>query len=364
MFQNVFILGATGKVGGTLVEQIFSNGDTDSERHRNPTRIVGLASSTSFVYNLNGIDYDAALPFLNKSLVGERYSHLDEILNKSKATLDNNLVFVDATACGEEMLLFHNKVINSTPYGIVTANKNPLTLCDFQTFNDLTREVGRYGYRCSVMAGAEAVEFLRDSRDLGDTLKSIDACLSGTLGYISTKLHHGIKFSEAVHGAMINGYMEPNPMDDLSGVDVARKMTILARTAGFDVSLKDISRSPFVPESYLGIETNDFLRRMPELDEDFYQRARETDKRGKVLRYVAKLQTNPTGSVKIGLVEVPTGSELGILRGRTNKIIIETRDYGEGYVVSAPGAGLEVTARNIRRDLLSQLERRFVMSRG
>jgi len=334
MIQDVFIIGATGKVGKTLVSQIFEKGDTDKRKHKNPTRIIGLASSKSFIHSKHGLSEDICKSFSKKESEGSSYGSPDDLLG---IQFDDNVVFVDATANREEMKDFHLKVIEETPHGIVTANKNPIAHCDMDTFNKLIRNVGRYGFRCSVMAGAEAVNKVRDLKDLGDEVLSIEGCFSGTLGYISTELEKGREFNEIVEEARKLGYTEPNPQDDLSGEDVARKILILGRTAGFKLNYDDINLSPFVPFNV---------------------------REGNVLRYVASINNRKHGeiSVNVGLKEVPKDSSLGSLKGTSNKIIIITETYGPDspYIVEAPGAGLEITAQNIRRDLLEQLKERVV----
>src|SRR3989338_4926773 len=369
MFQDVFIIGTTGKVGRTLVRQMFANNDVDSEKHENPTRIIGLASSSEFVHDFQGIGSRTAKGFTNGSMGGRKYYGLMEIFElmqeKYLPSRQNNLVFVDATTGGKELLELHDEIISESDYGIVTANKNPLVLSDFKTFNLLTKNVFRYGYRCSVMAGAYAVDFLRDARDLGDSLLGLEACLSGTLGFITTELHKRKNFSDILNDAYHRGYTEPNPADDLSGIDVGKKITILARTSGFDVNLEDVEVESFVPMKYLLEKDPEVLiKKMQSFDSFFREKVAIAEGKGNVLRYLARIDINGDKvKLRIGLVDVPRDSEFGILSGRINKVKINTDTYNENdpYIVSAPGAGLNVTARNIRRDLLWQLENRIAI---
>ncbi len=365
MLQDVFIMGATGRVGRTLVSQIFDKGDTNPFLHENPTRIVGLSSrSPFFLFNKNGITQKNALEYL-KGKSGYCPSYPKRWLEVVCEDYDLNdkskkLTFIDVTNA-EEMLDFHLNVIEATPYGIVTANKNPLSLCDFSRFHRLTRETNRYGYRCSVMAGAEAVNKIRDLKDLGDLITEISGCFSGTLGYITSELEKNLRFSEIVKKAKDIGYTETNPADDLSGKDVAKKLLILSRTAGYDI--KVIKVGPLIPKSYLSENNiNSFFEGLEKLDEKFRVKVHDARDRGNVLRYVAsfKLVDNePRASV--GLREVSIGSPLGSLQGTRNKIVIKTKTYSNDfYSVEAPGAGLEITAQNIRRDLLDQISGRIV----
>lgn len=347
MFQDVFIIGASGKVGRTLIKQIFGKGDNDEKLHNNPTRIVGLASSKMVYYNLKGVSKDEVDAFLNEKL-GKPLDRLDNILD----LVDNNkkIIFIDVTALREEMIKFQLRVIEETNNGIVSANKNPLAFCDFITFESLILKTSRYGYRCSVMAGAEAVDKIKDLRDLGDMPLSIEGCFSGTLGYICSDLNKGKIFSEIVNEAKELGYTEPNVADDLNGKDVAKKILILARTAGFKINFEDIELIPFIPEEYLKN-----IDKISELNDYFKEKVAKAGSKGCVLRYVARFDGS---SIKVGLEEVKKDSPLGMLKGTLNKMVITT-SYGD-YSIEAPGAGLEITAQNIRRDLLYQLDERVL----
>ena len=364
MIQDLFIIGATGKVGKTLIDQIVRKEDTNSQVHRNPTRIVGLASSRNFIFSPHGISPEVSYSFANKQCSEMReYNTLDELLeavNNSHRNEESTLVFVDVTSVNEPITQFHLRVIRSKPYGIVTANKNPIALSGYDTFQELTRNPRRYGYRCSVMAGAEAVTFLQDLSDLSDNLQLIEGCFSGTLGYITSELEKSRKFSDILREANKRGYTEPHPRDDLNGLDVARKLVVLARTAGYPISVSDVKVSPFIPPEYF-LENNpeSFLNAVARLDDKFSEKVARARSDGLTLRYVARMDikdTNPT--VEVSLKEVPKQSPLGVLEGTMNKIVIVSETYPNGYSVEAPGAGLDVTARNIRRDLLYLLDTR------
>lgn len=348
MIQNIFIIGATGNVGKTLVRQIFEKGDTDSGKHENPTKIVGLASSKGYVFNTNGLEKDRCVDFSEKKISGENYSSLGEL---KKVVGDEQIIFVDVTPLGKEMLDFHKDIIEKTNHKIVTANKNPLVLSNYKTFRGLISETKRYGYRCSVMAGAEAVEKVKDLKDLGDEIFSIEGCFSGTLGHICSELEKGRKISEIILECKGLGYTEPDPFIDLSGEDVAKKILILARTAGFGVDYNDIKLEPFVSrEVYESDNLDEYFKKIIEsLDKD------------KALRYIASLKSvDGKFTISVKLTEVDGDSLFGSIQGTLNKVVVVSKTYSEDrpYVISGPGAGLEVTSQNIRRDLLHQIEDR------
>src|SRR3989338_7956330 len=364
MIQDVFIIGATGRVEAALINQIIKKGDIDNNFHVNPTRIMGLASSTHVVYAQKGLSEQQALDFTNKHHDGAKaYYDLNELFELANRKSDeSSLAFVDVTSVNEAMTEFHKKVIGSSAHGIVTANKNPVALSDYETFQLLTRNPRRYGYRCSVMAGAEAVPFLRDLRDLNDSLKSIQGCFSGTFGYITSELEKGREFSAIVMGAYSKGYTEPHPKDDLSGIDVARKIVVLARSAGYNVGMNDVAIKPLVPNNYLEEgNVKIFLDKLKELDAEFKGRVAQAMKNGLALRYAATMDvSNKKPVIEVALREVPKQGQLGRIYGTMNKIIIISESYPNGYCIEAPGAGLEVTARNIRRDLLDLLPERKI----
>lgn len=366
MIQDVFIIGATGKVGNVLVRQIIERGDMDSKLHLNPKRIVGLASSTHMVYSPRGLLPQDAYNFISRQDTNSQpYSNLGELLDVAQYSIRNEkstLVFIDVTSLNEEMRDFHLRVIEETPYGIVTANKNPIALSDYSIFQRLTNDPKRYGYRCSVMAGAHAVPFLQELRDVNDRPLIVEGCFSGTLGYITSELEKDRRFSDIIKEAYSRGYTEPHPKDDLSGLDVARKLVVLARTAGYPVEMTDIKLNPFIPkELLLEDDVQKFLDSMTTLDEEFGSRMSYLIGQGKTLRYIAHIDARekPT-KLDVTLNEVPKQSHFGTLEGTLNKLVVVTRVHPEDrpYSLQSQGAGLEVTAENIRGDLLYLLPER------
>lgn len=363
MIQDVFIIGATGKVGRTLVKQIFEKGDTDAKLHANPTRIVGLASSRKVMHSQNGISRNDAINFSERTHKNScNYKHLNELIDIIKyRKQENQLVFIDVTPINEPMTDFHLHVMEKTPYSIVTANKNPIALSPYSVFKRLTHDVKRYGYRCSVMAGAHAVPLLQELRDVNDKPLLLQGCFSGTLGFITSELEKDRKFSEILKDAYARGYTEPHPRDDLNGLDVARKLIVLARTAGFDLEISDIKLESFIAAKFLvENDVKKFMESIGSLDEDFHARMSNALQNGNTLRYVASMDTRKSITLKVSLQEVPKQSHFGILEGTLNKLVVVTKTHPENkpYQLISQGAGLEVTAQNIRGDLLYLLPER------
>lgn len=365
MVERVIIIGATGSVGRTLVRQMVEK-DMGTE-HRNPTMIIGMASRDNLAFDLNGIPPEKALAFAARKATGKE-THSSNVIGDIFSILKvcwEPIRVIDATA-SREILDLHLRIIGETTnHTIVTANKNPVALSSYDDFFRLVSETGRYGLRCSVMAGAEAVNKVMDLKDLGVSIKSIEGCFSGTLGFISDRINKAGMLSAALKSAMEKGYTEPHPASDLDGSDVAKKILILARLAGHRLELSDVRVSPFVPEEYMREkDLGKFVAGIEKLDKEFKERGREAIGKGNVLRYVARLSAdNGKPTVCVGLEEVAADGPLGDLSGTLNRIVIKTDLPGSmHYAVTAPGAGLEITGQNIRRDLLHQIrDRRLVV---
>jgi aspartokinase/homoserine dehydrogenase 1 len=213
------------------------------------------------------------------------------------------------------------------------------------------RSGARFRYEATVGAGLPVVQTLRDLLDTGDRLQGIEGILSGTLAWLFNRFDGSQPFSALVREAHALGYTEPDPRDDLSGVDVARKLVILAREAGLDLSLDAVRVESLVPESLAGASAQAFLARLPEADAIMAARLASARDAGKVLRYVARLGHDGTASV--GLVPVDREHAFAHLRLTDNIVQFSTHRYADNpLVVQGPGAGPEVTAAGVFADLL------------
>ena len=184
----------------------------------------------------------------------------------------------------------------------------------------------------------------------GDRILNIVACPSGTMGYLFSELGRGRKFSAALRSAMQLGYTEPDPREDLSGRDVARKGLILGRLIGYVGELTDVAIESLVPANLRDVSLADFVEQLESLDQAWSERVRAATSNGEVLRYCANITR---ASVKVGLVGVPVGSLLGSLSGTDNQFVFTTARYRDNpLVISGPGAGPAVTAAGVLNDLL------------
>lgn len=361
MKQYIFVLGP-GNVGREFIKRVINK---DSKKyHANPSVILGVAGSEFMMFNPQGIDTDLLKQLTISSkkakeiLTNETaYTDMDEILQVvKKANLDQPVIFVDLTAGKKDLLEFHKNVIENSNCSIVTANKNPVSLYSVSDFNLLTNFHHRYDFNVTVMGGAGIINFINERKEIQDKIYNIKGCFSGTLGYILSELEKGEKsFSEIVKTANQEGYTEPNPWDDLNGLDVARKILILARCAGYDMSMKDVIVEPLIDEYFGTLGGEDFFKALQEKNVYFtnlQQKARDEDG---VLRYVAEMiNIDDKITLKVGLQTISKDSEFGALTGTANLVVVDTKTLHEPipYIIKSRGAGLEVTADAVRTGIL------------
>jgi aspartokinase/homoserine dehydrogenase 1 len=210
---------------------------------------------------------------------------------------------------------------------------------------------GRFRYEATVGAGLPVVQTLRDLIDTGDELTAVAGIFSGTLAWLFNKYDGSVAFSELIREAHKLGYTEPDPRDDLSGIDVARKLVILAREAGRELSLEDVSVENLVPAALLGAGRDEFMARLGELDAPIAKRYADAKAKDCVLRYVAQLDKE--GKASVGLVELPRSHTFANLQLTDNVVQFSTKRYNSNpMVIQGPGAGPEVTAAGVFADLL------------
>jgi aspartokinase/homoserine dehydrogenase 1 len=251
---------------------------------------------------------------------------------------------------------------------VVTPNKkaNSADLVYYRALHEARRAGGaHYLYEATVGAGLPVVHTLRDLRETGDEITSVEGIFSGTLAYLFNIYDGRTAFSDIVRDARQRGYTEPDPRDDLSGMDVARKLIILGREMGLELELADVKVESLVPT---GLETGsieDFMARLPRHDAAMRERLDAARARGKVLRYVGRLTCDdtsrtrsagaraPSGVATVGLVELDTRHPFANIALTDNVVRFATRRYCDNpLIVQGPGAGPEVTAGGVFADLL------------
>ncbi len=360
MKQRIFILWASWNVWRELINQIL---EKDSKwNHINPSEIVWIANSNMYIFNSRWVDEDI-LKKISKwrkeatqlfNLSWEKFDKITLLLDLVKEEwLDWEIVFADVTAGKEELLEFHKVLISNTQNFLVTANKNPISLYDIKDFKYLTSYKWRYDTNTTVMWWAGILNFVDERADkIIDDILNIEWMFSWTLWYILSELEKLEKpFSTIVKDAKENGYTEPNPWDDLNGLDVARKLIILARYAWHDVSINDVKIKPLIDERYAKYDWEDFLKAIQEEDNSFKKQVLDSKKRWEVLRYIWEMIVNGSQvKLKVWLKSISKNSDLWTLAWTSNLAIVETDILRRPlpHVIKSRWAGLAVTAWAVR----------------
>ncbi len=261
-------------------------------------------------------------------------------------------IIVDCTASEKVPEYYH--IAMESELHVVTANKKGASgdMESFKEMLDAEREFEvKFYYETNVGAGLPVVGVLKDLVKTGDEVVKIEAVLSGTLSYIFNNYRSGMKFSQVVAAAQDLGYTEPDPREDLNGMDVARKILILAREAGSQKELRDVNVENLVPENAREVEdVQKFYEELGKGDEDFGKKLAAAESEGKKLRYIA---TYENGEAKDELKAVGEDHPFYNLSGSDNIGSFWTKRYSETpLVVKGPGAGADVTAAGVFADIL------------
>jgi homoserine dehydrogenase len=383
----IILLGAGG-VGRAFVRQLIETRGLHAEQYGLWLSLLAVCDRDGAVLGLNGrsehgIDDANLLDILAHKAKGGRLAEhaLGGPQNDLAAVIDiagrSGAVVVDCTASEETAwaLLFALQ----RKYKVVLANKKPLTI-DQEVYDRLTRagdtgddaggwpgsragkgdvgpggargmrQLGRSRWETTCGAALPVVSTLNRLVAAGDTVNKIAGAFSGTLGYVMTGLQDGQPFSAVVREAHRLGYTEPDPRDDLSGLDVARKALILARGLGWRLEMNDVQVRGLYPPEMAGLPVPDFLAALPQLDADFRDRVELAAAEGKVLRYAATIEE---GICRVGLTTVAATSPLGRLNGTDNLVEFSTRWYSPNpLVVQGRGAGADVTASGVLADVI------------
>ncbi len=352
---NVFVFGC-GLIGRALLRQIHENRAQVARSLQVNLRVLGVVNSRYWRFSpagLSGTELEAlgSGTVLDQLPGAEPSPAISELFDRISGTYRSDVVLVDAT--GAELAPVHIEGLRRG-FHIVTANKKPLTshLAEYKEIQNLRKRKGLYyQYEATFGAGLPLLSTLQDMMITGDRIHRIQGCLSGTLGLICTRLDEGKTLSSAVAEAMSLGYTEPDPRDDLSGADVARKSLIIARAVGVFVEPGEIRLKALIPRHFFRLSTVDeFLKKLPTADERMQQLARTAREEGKVLRYIVDI--GPDGC-EVALKKIPRDSPIGRLSGPDNILVFKsTRYFDYPLVIQGPGAGASVTAAGVLGDLL------------
>jgi homoserine dehydrogenase len=348
MHRVPLIILGLGSVGRVLVRQILATREVISSRAGLDLNVVAVVDSQAALSTRSGLT-DESLQLALKHKRSNR--SLDSLADgQSHRALSDLLVpetiLVDVTASSETVSWLEDAARMGC--GLVLANKHPLA-------GDSSRAQKLLAYRdlryeTTVGAGLPVISTLRNLLVTGDSVKQIEGCMSGTLGYLCSQIENGVPYSTAVRQARSLGFTEPDPREDLSGRDVARKALILARTVGWALETTQLAVEALYSDRLSGVSTDMFIDQVQALDGEYSQRNEEAQMHGKVLRYVAHV--DPKGG-SVGLTAVEKNSLMGALRGPANYFAFRTERYAqEALIISGPGAGLEVTASGVLNDII------------
>ena len=337
-----------GRVGAALLDQI----DAQTERLReNGVEVVlaGLGRSKGAVLDPTGLD----LSDWRSASEAKKTTGADMI--ESAARSDHPCrVFVDATASadvGED----YEPLLRA---GVAVVSANKLAFSDAMARFETLQRLGAQGmglfFETTVGAGLPILKTIEDLVATGDEIERVEGVLSGTLGFICDRLMAGTPFSDALREADDLGFTEPDPREDLGGRDVARKLVILGRMAGFSFELGEVDITPLLPgEGWADMNVDDFWKRLPEVDTHFAELREQAVAAGHALRYLASVDD---GQASVRMTEVSAGHPCASLSNSENLVTITSTRYANTpLVVRGPGAGPEVTAAGVFADILRAL---------
>lgn len=342
-----------GNVGSTLIDQILESADEIKKRKKLSLKVVAVANSKKLAVNKDGFKEGWA----NEVAASNTASDVHELINFAKGNQLENLIAVDNT--GSKDFVKNYWILAENGFDLVSSNKifNTLPISEYREFRKLLhKNKKKYLYETNVGAGLPLIDTLKLLHLSGENITRIKGVFSGSLSYIFNNFSvRDEKFSTILKEAMDKGFTEPDPREDLSGNDVARKLLILARELDLINEFADINIRNLVPDGLQEIDKNEFISRMSEMDAEF-EKIKSDQQPDHVLRFVGDLHGDlqqEKGELDVKLVSVPASSALGQLKGSDSIFEIYTESYGENpIVIMGAGAGAKVTARGVFGDIL------------
>lgn len=345
---HLFIAG-TGTIARSLISQVRAHRTTLQEEMGLDVVVCGLANTRSMVLDRDGVALDH---WHEQMKPREDHGGIEGYIAFIREMNLHNTIVVDCTASSKVAEAYPGLLQSNI--SVATANKLGMA-GPWELYRSIAgarkKSNAKFLYETNVGAGLPIINTLNDLRNSGDRIICIEGVLSGTLSYIFNELRKGGRFSEIVRKAKASGYTEPDPRDDLSGADFARKLLILGRELGYRLDYADVECGSLVPEACRGeMSPEEFLERLSEIDDWYANEIASAGAEGMTIAYTGELKE---GKAKVGLKRVPLESPVAGLNGTENLVVFTTDRYLKTpLVVKGPGAGGEVTAGGVFADIL------------
>jgi len=344
---NLYVMGV-GNVGAKFLNQLLQQKEYLQDYLKLNIRVIGMSNSRTMVFDALGISLKHWETLLAKGEKADRTRFYDTIQKLNY----RNSIFVDNTASAKVSDTYGDYLKRSI--SVVTCNKIACSsnYANYRELKKLSREYNApFLFETNVGAGLPIIDTLKHLITSGDKVLKIQAVLSGSLNFVFNNFNDRTTFHDVVKQAQEEGYTEPDPKIDLSGIDVMRKILILARESGYMLDIEDIKNNPFLPEESLETKNNDSffasLKKHEKVFQELFKKAVETNSK---LKYVAQFEN---GKATVGLQQIPKGHDFYTLEGSDNIVLFYTERYpNQPLIIKGAGAGANVTASGIFADII------------
>ena len=346
---HLFMVGV-GLIGSTLLNQIQQQNAFLKDNSQLQIKVIGISNSRKMVFNENGINLES---WRDDLLNSNDKADISTFIEEMKTLNLSNTIFVDNTA--NSAITSHYEKILDSSVSISTPNKiaTSSAYLQYERLKYIAKKRGvQFLYETNVGAGLPVISTLNDLIQSGDRILKIEGVLSGSLSFIFNSFTEGVKFSSVVKQAKELGFTEPDPRTDLNGIDVRRKLIILARESGLPLEQVNVKIDAILPDACQKAENVAQLFEEIEKADDYFEKMRsDAAREGKVLRFIAKLEN---GEASIVLQAVDASNPFHSLSGSDNMIVFTTDRYKERpLVILGPGAGAEVTAAGVFAEIIT-----------